>query len=65
MWVGEIDAYDDELFGSFWDAGRRGDEHGRDFAAFWSLRAATGAFRAANNSTYTLVSWDDGVPTST
>lgn len=63
MWVGEIDAFDDELFRAFWDAGRRGDEHGRAFATYWSLKAATGAFRAANNSAeqHAVAVIEDGV----
>jgi len=63
MWVGEIDAFDDKLFRAFWDAGRRGDEHGRAFATYWSLKAATGAFRAANNSAeqHAVAVIEDGV----
>lgn len=63
MWVGEIDAFDDELFRAFWDAGRRGDEHGRAFATYWSLKAATGSFRAANNSAeqHAVAVIEDGV----
>ncbi|MBA2699001.1 MAG: GNAT family N-acetyltransferase [Nocardioidaceae bacterium] len=63
MWVGEIDAFDDELFRAFWDAGRRGDEHGRAFATFWSLQSATGSFRSANNSAeqHAVAVIEDGV----
>lgn len=63
MWVGEIDVLDDELFRAFWDAGRRGDEYGRDFASYWSLKAATGAFRAADNSAeqHAVAVIEDGV----
>lgn len=50
MWVGEIDVHDDELFRAFWEAGRQGDEHGREFSTYWSLKSAKGTFRAANDS---------------
>ena len=43
MWVGEIDVHDDELFHAFWEAGRQGDKHGREFSTYWSLQSAKGS----------------------
>lgn len=62
MWVGEIDVHDDELLHAFWEAGRQGDEHGREFSTYWSLQSAKGSFRAANDSAeqHAVAATEDG-----
>ncbi len=50
MWTGEIDVHDDDLVRKFWEAGREGDAYERPYAAFWSLQAATVAFRDTSNA---------------
>jgi GNAT superfamily N-acetyltransferase len=50
MQVREIDVHDDQQVQSWWETARDADAHGREYAVFWSLRAATVAFRAEKNS---------------
>lgn len=50
MWVGEIDVHDDNLVRRYWEAAKEADGFGRPSAAYWSLQAATVAFRSSNNS---------------
>jgi GNAT superfamily N-acetyltransferase len=47
--VAEIDVADDAQVEAFWSAAREGDAWERPYAAYWSLQAATVAFRAENN----------------
>jgi GNAT superfamily N-acetyltransferase len=46
----------------WWEAAKEGDGHGRPYAAFWSLQAASVAMRAENNAMeqHPLAAIDDG-----
>jgi GNAT superfamily N-acetyltransferase len=50
MQVTEIDVHDDAMLKDWWETARDADADGREYPAFWSLRSATVAFRAENNS---------------
>lgn len=62
MQVREIDVHDDQQVKAWWETARDADAHGREYAAFWSLRAAMVAFRTENNSTeqHQTAVFDDG-----
>ncbi|HEY7044143.1 MAG TPA: GNAT family N-acetyltransferase [Nocardioidaceae bacterium] len=49
MQVREIDVHDDDEVARWWEVARSADAHGRDYAAYWSLRAAMVALRAENS----------------
>jgi GNAT superfamily N-acetyltransferase len=50
MQVRMIDVQDDDEVAGWWKVAKTVDAYGRDYPAFWSLRAATIAFRAENNT---------------
>ncbi len=62
MWVGEIDVHDDDLVKRFWEAGRLGDVHEREYSTYWSLQEAAVAFRAEGQSSeqHAVAAMEDG-----
>lgn len=50
MQVRMIDVQDDAEVAAWWEVAKTADAYGRDYPEFWSLRAATIAFRAENNT---------------
>jgi GNAT superfamily N-acetyltransferase len=48
--IAEIDVHDDAQVEAFWSTAKEGDAYERPYAIFWSLEAATAAFRTESNS---------------
>ena len=49
MRIRKLEVHDDAEVAAWWETAKTADAHGRDHPAYWSLRAATVAFRAADN----------------